>query len=123
MIYPNIDDTTSMETVPFYTSMEPTTMTVFVSSRMSHQQRMNIPGPRVHFGIPLTGFGPQRLYRVGIFKGEYPDRQSDSLWIYTAGGMERAHDIACTRYPIAKDGWRITHLQQCQRIGVPPRQT
>ena len=89
-------------------------------ARMSHQQRMNIPGPRVHFGIPLTGFGPQRLYRVGIVKGESGSIQADSLWIYTAGGMERAHDIACTRYPVLSDGWRITHLQRCQRIGVPP---
>lgn len=75
---------------------------------------------RVHIDASATRIGPQRLFRVGIVKGEYPDQRTDSLWIYTSGGMLTAHDVACTRYPVASDGWRITHMQKCQRIGIPP---
>lgn len=103
--------------------MEHTMHTLCPPARMSHAERMNLPAARVHVGIPLTGFGPRHLYRVGIVTGESSSLRAESLWIYTAGGMERATTIAETRYPLASGGWRITHLQRCQRIGIPPRKT
>lgn len=92
--------------------LEHTTMTTMTADTT----RIN----RVHIVAAAARIGPSRLFRVGIVKGEYPDQQTDSLWIYTSGGMITAHDVACTRYPVRSDGWRITHLQKCQRIGIPP---